>query len=231
MEDKNLNTSPSGENNEIKRSRRRRRYLIDTHAQGRFLTMTLLYLIIFSFLLITMMVFPSFEQFSEGFVAGIRENLAGEKGGFIVDRFIPALFIYLLLVSFHSLIMTHRIFGPIYRIEQRMLEIVDGDLISKIHFRKNDFLRGLDISINKAIDSIGGRFDELIVDQNRLLDHLDHLLSGMQSGTIPPAQLAVALKAIQRKQEESVDLMKSLRSPRGVHRADSDLPTDRTLYL
>lgn len=208
-----------------------KRYLIDTHAQGRFTTITLLYLIIFSIILIFILLYPGLDQLVERGYASIEDNLTGERGFFIIDRFIPALLIYLILVGFHSIIMTHRIFGPMYRIEKRMIDAARGDLNSTIRFRKNDFLRGLDVTINSAFSSIGKRLDDVITKHDKLCDNLDQLVSALQSGKIPPQNVAVALKALQQSQESIHEDLKVFRRKPSEFERTSDLPTDQSIYL
>lgn len=210
---------------------KRRRFLIDTHAQGRFLIMTLLYLVIFSFLLIIIILFPGYDHLMHDGFSAIDSNLRSEMGAFILERLIPALVIYLFLVAFHSIVMTHRIFGPIYRIEQRMIEAIQGNFVDTIHFRKNDFLRGLDITINRVFLSISERLESIIQEEENLTDNLDRLLTGVQTGNIPLQNVAMALKAVQQRQEKINDELRAFKSKKDSSDGAKEIPIDSSIYL
>lgn len=209
MTESTLNDDGTGS---TQKTRWRRRYLIDTHAQGRFLTTTLLYLVIYSFFLIIILVFPGIETLRiEGWSA-VEANFSGDRGSFIIDRLLPALFLFMILVALHSLIMTNRIFGPLYRIEKRMIDMADGDLKSMLHFRKNDFLRGLDITINRAISAVGENIDEIIANHDHLDQQLDQFLGVLQSGSLSQQSISHTVKAIQQEHEKIFLRLKSLRA-------------------
>jgi len=60
----------------------------------------------------------------------------------------------ILLVIFWSLVLSHRIVGPIYRLEKDLDDIVDGKRRGPIKIRKADELKEVVEKINRLIDSL-----------------------------------------------------------------------------
>lgn len=63
--------------------------------------------------------------------------------------FLPSAFIVMILLS---ILVSHRIAGPIYRVEKDLDEIVKGDYSRRIKFRAGDDLQELAEKINKLLD-------------------------------------------------------------------------------
>lgn len=62
---------------------------------------------------------------------------------------LPLVFLVMLLLS---LSISHRIAGPIYRLEKELKEIVNGDYSRRIQFRSDDEFHEIAESINKVLD-------------------------------------------------------------------------------
>jgi len=63
----------------------------------------------------------------------------------------------IVLLFIWGAILTHRLTGPIMRLEKDLKKIVEGDFSIRLKTRKNDALRSLAELINKAIDKARGR--------------------------------------------------------------------------
>jgi len=63
----------------------------------------------------------------------------------------------IVLLFIWGAILTHRLTGPITRLEKDLKKIVEGDFSIRLKTRKNDALRSLAELINKAIDKARGR--------------------------------------------------------------------------
>lgn len=66
-------------------------------------------------------------------------------------------FVFILLLSWRILIMSHRFAGPIYRLEKDLEDIAKGNFSLRIKFRKKDELKSIAEGINKILDEIEKR--------------------------------------------------------------------------
>lgn len=73
----------------------------------------------------------------------------------------PAIGMVFALLILHSLVVSHRIAGPIYRFRNTLSSIADGDLARLISFRKNDYLGYAAEDINKLVESFVARIKDL----------------------------------------------------------------------
>lgn len=62
--------------------------------------------------------------------------------------------VVLFLISAASILLSHRIAGPIVRLQQYFVRIIETGEISKLEFRKNDFFDDLPTIANKALESL-----------------------------------------------------------------------------
>ncbi len=65
--------------------------------------------------------------------------------------------IVLILFSWRMLILSHRLAGPIYRLEKDLADIAKGNFSIRIKFRKKDELRSIADGINKILDEMEKR--------------------------------------------------------------------------
>ena len=65
--------------------------------------------------------------------------------------------IALLIFSWRILIISHRLAGPIYRLEKDLEHIAKGNFSIRIKFRKKDELKSIAEGINKILDEMEKR--------------------------------------------------------------------------
>jgi signal transduction histidine kinase len=61
------------------------------------------------------------------------------------------------MLSWRVLIISHRIAGPIYRLEKDLQDIAKGNFSMRIKFRKKDELKSIAEGINRILDEIEKR--------------------------------------------------------------------------
>lgn len=74
---------------------------------------------------------------------------------------LPTLWIVFGLIIIHSVIVSHRIAGPIYRIRNILKAITGGDLTQRLTLRKHDYLMGDAEVVNDMIESLSGKIREM----------------------------------------------------------------------
>jgi methyl-accepting chemotaxis protein len=65
------------------------------------------------------------------------------------------------IVWFLSLILSHYLAGPVYRIEQCLKMLRNGDLVHRAQFRPYDELKSLATIYNEAVDALQSRIRSL----------------------------------------------------------------------
>ena len=84
------------------------------------------------------------------------EGLANEFL-FLHARLWPALFIVLVLLAFHSVIISHRIAGPLYRFRSVLKAMAEGDLSVWVRLRPTDYLTEEADLLNETIAALRNR--------------------------------------------------------------------------
>ncbi|MDP8230389.1 MAG: methyl-accepting chemotaxis protein [Candidatus Gorgyraea atricola] len=64
------------------------------------------------------------------------------------------------LISWRALILSHRLAGPIYRLEKDLQDIAKGNFSMRINFRKKDELKSIAEGINKILDEMEKRLEK-----------------------------------------------------------------------
>ena len=73
----------------------------------------------------------------------------------ILMRFLYFVFPILFVMAAVTVIFSHRIAGPVYRLERTLDELIQGEDVAGIQLRRGDELKGLAARINKLILLIG----------------------------------------------------------------------------
>jgi hypothetical protein len=74
--------------------------------------------------------------------------------------FVPLLLTFVCL-ALHTVLLTHRIAGPVYRFKKMFEGIRNGELAGDVRLRKGDFLMGLAEAYNISMTKLRSDFDEL----------------------------------------------------------------------
>lgn len=62
--------------------------------------------------------------------------------------------IVLIISVFCAIIFSHKVAGPVYRLQQAAMQVVRGDLTSNVHLRRDDELKNLSSAFNSVVDNI-----------------------------------------------------------------------------
>lgn len=137
---------------------RRKRYFIKRELQSRYLKLILVAIILPTFLFSACLYYLIFYLMAEqlGVPESIAYNLAPvlHKINLILLIGLPLISIAIL---FWGLVMSHRIAGPVYRLEKDLERIDKGDFSWRIRLRKKDELGSIAEGINKLLDRVQGK--------------------------------------------------------------------------
>ena len=65
-----------------------------------------------------------------------------------------ALPLIFLIIFFYAVIISHRLAGPIFRLEKDLDKIIEGDHSVRIRFRSKDCLDSLAVKLNQVLDRL-----------------------------------------------------------------------------
>jgi len=95
------------------------------------------------------------------------------------------LFLITPIVILVSILLSHRIAGPIYRIQKYLKEVAKGDLSARLHLRKDDELQEFAACVNEMTDDLNNRINKIkglvntaSIDLDRLTKALDKEVPG-----------------------------------------------------
>lgn len=158
---------------------RRRTYLIKTGLQLRYMG-----IIISTMLLVAFGVGWTIYHTSWSRIANT-EDLTIDKLAGIFDAVNSILMkwivVFILVIAILSIFVSHKIAGPVYRLEETARKIASGDLTYQIHLRHGDELQDLQEAFNQMSDSLRKMvakdrevIDKLITTGGRLRETIDH---------------------------------------------------------
>jgi methyl-accepting chemotaxis protein len=117
----------------------------------------------------------------EGLSAEQRSVVAGEFLS-LHYRFWPAIPIVLILLGAHSILVSHRVAGPLHRFRQVFQAIGEGNLTGVVRLRKNDYLKEDAELISRMMNSLGSRIREIDYLNERLQSRVDSLRVALEVG-------------------------------------------------
>ena len=77
------------------------------------------------------------------------------------NRMFPPLLLTFICLALHTVLLTHRIAGPVYRFRRMFEGVREGEIAADVRLRKGDFLNGLAEAYNTSMTKLRSDFDEL----------------------------------------------------------------------
>lgn len=103
------------------------------------------------------------------FIVEMGNYSRSEKGMFMTDRFelilIPMAITFLafILLSFiFGIVYSHKLAGPIYRLEKSLIQIIEGERDFEVRLRKGDQFKKFEILFNKLIKKLNEENEEIL---------------------------------------------------------------------
>lgn len=132
---------------------KRRKYLIDRRLQAKYALLTILLLLVYTFLFAAILFIPQIL----GLVASntIDEQAKAARTLLNLHQSVwPALGLVAVILSTTSIFVTHKIAGPVYRFRKVLSEVSAGNLEISIKLRKRDDLKDLAEDLNNVISEL-----------------------------------------------------------------------------
>lgn len=188
---------------------RRRKYFIKKEFQTRFISRFCLP-VIFTALIAAIVIY----RFSGQSVVTVFENsrLMIKPGTeFIMPGLILSTLISIILVGIATMVImffaSHRIAGPLYKVEKSLERMANGDLSFDIHFRRRDEVKKLADAFNMASLRLNALLGDMKQESARLdsaIDNLKDLAGKPPVGEEPLKEAIKKLEVVNNQLEEEL---------------------------
>ena len=183
--------------------RKLRNYLINKDLQLRLIRNNLFYLVLCVIATVSILLYPLIHEMM--FLPDLESQYrAAQTFLLLVKWLVPAILMVLILFMGHTIIITHRICGPLVNFTHAFDRLAQGDLSRKVYIRKGDYLKSECKRINLMIDGISGIISRLFTHHNQLLATLQSL-NEQTSDTQTKEKLESSLKIIRQDVEYAAD--------------------------
>ena len=140
---------------------RRRVYLIKTRFQLKYTGLILLFMFVVAWVVGSTVYYTGWLLMGEKLANVYPQGRLVAIMKMIDMTLILRLILVTPLVALISIFLSHRVAGPIYRMEKFLKGVAKGDLSTKLHLRKGDELQDLADAINEMTDDLKNRVHKL----------------------------------------------------------------------
>ena len=177
-------------------------YLINKDLQLRLVRNNLFYLLLCVIATVSILLYPLIHEMM--FVPDLEiQYRAAQTFLLLVKWLVPAIMMVLILFMGHTIIITHRICGPLVNFMHAFDRVAQGDLTVKVYIRKGDYLKSECNRINLMIDGISGIINRLFTNNKQLLATLQSL-SEQTKDALTKEKLESSLKIIRQDAEYEI---------------------------
>ena len=181
---------------------RRRTYVVDKKLQYRLLGYNAIYFFVtvaaLSLALFTPLIFeisdPSLSPREQAEVAG--------KILYLHSYLWPALLLVLVILGFHSVLVSNKIAGPLYRFRAAFQKIIGGDISGSVRIRKGDLLINEQTKIEEMISTLQSKISQIQTEEAAIGELLAQI-RGQELGAEAKALLTQLEKHHERLKEET----------------------------
>ena len=157
-----------------KNRRRLRHLLINGDLQMRLFSYSLIYVGMAFLVALSFGLYPLFRDMFASNNEAVQYHAAMAFLA-LLQRLVPATLLLLAVFVVHMLVIYHRIGGPLTNFTRTFQSLADGDLSRKVSLRRSDYLKVQGDHINRMIDALGTRFEQIQTDYRQLSDELGQL--------------------------------------------------------
>ena len=196
-------------------SYKRKVVLIDKEFQLRFIGRFILMVFVVTLLIAISLYGYYYFKFKAGgislsrFIIETGNFSTSSRGMYMTDRFelilIPMAITFLafILLSFiFGIVYSHKLAGPIYRLEKSLIQIIEGERDFEVRLRKGDQFKKFEILLNKLLKKLGDETGEINQFSDEIKEVYDDLLKLKESKHMSIAHLekiTAALEIVSKK--------------------------------
>ncbi len=174
--------------------------------QRKYVFLTFILLLSYTFILAVALFIPPALKLMGG--SPLEEQvLAASQFIALSDRLWPAILVSIPLFMVMSLWATHKVAGPVYRLERSLKQMADGDIGLKIRLRAGDELKELAALLNRIIERQGEALQTVRSVHQGLLGAMGEV----RSRHLTPEQVGPMLERIQIQIEDLESLLRQFK--------------------
>ncbi len=156
---------------EAKRHFMRRQYLVQKSLQFKYMLLVLFAIIVVSGMIVWTVYFTHWVLITEH-LAGIEaKTMLTEIFQKINMMLLLEIPVALIIAAFASILVSHKVAGPVYRLERVAKEVAKGNLVHHLQLRKHDELKNLASAFNSVIENM----QLLVVKDRKLISELSQI--------------------------------------------------------
>lgn len=157
------------------RSPFRRRQFLVVSFQNRMLLFTFLYFVATVIIFAAVLFFPLMSQLNTESLSQAERGIVAGEFLSLHYRFWPAIPLVFIMIAAHSILISHRVAGPLYRFRRVFKAVMGGDLSAGVRLRKNDYLQSDAELLSEMVNSLRSRVQGL----GHLSDRLQGVLTDL----------------------------------------------------
>jgi len=171
---------------------RRRRYIVDKRLQFRLLVYNGFYFLVITAAIWAGLFLPLALDLSNPNLSIAEQGEVAGKILYLHSRLGPILLIVFVILGIHSVLVSHRIAGPLYRFKATFNQVAQGDLSKVVSIRKGDLLVNEQTKIEEMIGTLSSRLKNIKKEQAAMEQALQSLLKSQDNLSENMAKEAIA---------------------------------------
>jgi methyl-accepting chemotaxis protein len=160
---------------------RRRRYIVDRALQYRLLVYNAIYFVIIVLSIGLALFLPLYFQLSNPALSAAQQGELAGRVLYLHGNLWPAVLVVFIILSMHSILISHRIAGPLYRFRQTFQQIISGDISKMVNIRKGDLLANEQEKIAEMMAMLQSRIGKIRREQAAVEKVVEDLLGNPEN--------------------------------------------------
>ena len=140
---------------------RRRNYIVDKKLQYRLLGYNAIYFFITLAALSLALFSPLIFEISDPSLSPRQQAEVAGKILYLHSYLWPALLLVLVILGFHSVLVSNKIAGPLHRFRATFQRIIEGDISGSVRIRKGDLLINEQTRIDEMISTLKSKIGQI----------------------------------------------------------------------
>ena len=178
---------------------RRKTYVVDKRLQYRLLGYNAIYFFVTVAALGLALFTPLIFEISDPSLSPREQAEVAGKILYLHSYLWPALLLVLVILGFHSVLVSNKIAGPLYRFRATFQRIIEGDITEPLKIRKGDLLIHEQTKIDEMISVLKSKIGRIQEEQDAI---------GVLLAQIRGQELSAEVKAVLTRIEEHYERMK-----------------------
>jgi methyl-accepting chemotaxis protein len=179
---------------------RRRKFLVNKGIQIKYVLLTILLLVSYTFVLLSAIFAP--------YVIAMLSDLpfpekaaAAEVILVLHSNIWPGIGVLIVLCGIYSIFITHKLAGPVFAFNRMAVKVRKGDLSLRVNLRKGDDLHDVAESFNSVVDDIECMLSRLNEEEKKLSSYISTLERELVTRSVPEEELIRIEKEMEADKE------------------------------